>query len=92
MKFTPSFVKLILVTWQVKLFLSEDFPSIVGQKSQDHLQAKTSSMLHSSINEPNDLPPGFESSHFLNQPKVELSNIPLIKWECPPLVILSHVI
>lgn len=67
MKFTPSFVKLILVTWQVKLFLSEDFPSIVGQKSQDHLQAKTSSMLHSSINEPNDLPPGFESSHFLNQ-------------------------
>ncbi|KAG5050861.1 hypothetical protein GLYMA_02G049700v4 [Glycine max] len=73
---------------QVKLFLSDDYPSIVGQKSQDHLQAKTSSMLHSSINEPNDLPPGFESSHFLNQPKVELSNIPLIKWECPPLVVV----
>ncbi|XP_028196693.1 zinc finger CCCH domain-containing protein 30-like isoform X1 [Glycine soja] len=73
---------------QVKLFLSEDFPSIVGQKSQDHLQAKTSSMLHSSINEPNDLPPGFESSHFLNQPKVEFSNIPQIKWECPPVVVV----
>ncbi|TKY55882.1 Zinc finger CCCH domain-containing protein 30 [Spatholobus suberectus] len=69
---------------QVKLFLSEDYPSKVGQKSQDHLQAKTSSMLHSSINEPNDLPPGFESSHFLNQSKVEFSYISQIKWECPP--------
>ncbi|KAK7360170.1 hypothetical protein VNO77_02151 [Canavalia gladiata] len=69
---------------QVKLFLSEDYPSKVGQKSQDHLQAKTSSILHSSTSEPNDLPPGFESSHFLNQPKVEFSRIPQIKWKCPP--------
>ncbi|RDY06801.1 Zinc finger CCCH domain-containing protein 30 [Mucuna pruriens] len=76
---------------QVKLFLSEDYPSKVGQKSQDHLQAKTSSMLHSSINEPNDLPPGFESGHFLNQPKVEFSYISQIKWECPPpFVVSSH--
>ncbi|KAK7262941.1 hypothetical protein RJT34_30523 [Clitoria ternatea] len=74
---------------QVKLFLSEDYPSKVGQKSQDHLQAKMSSIFNSSINESNDLPPGFESGHFLNQPKVEFFHIPQIKWECPPLFVPS---
>jgi len=44
------------------------------------------------IIDPSDLPPGFESSHFLKQTKVDFSCISPIKWECPPLVILSHVI
>lgn len=75
---------------QVKLFLSEDCPSKVGLKSQDHLQAKTSSMLPSSTNEYIDLPPGFEDNHFRNQSKAELSHISQIKWECPPMFTLSH--
>ncbi|MED6220205.1 hypothetical protein PIB30_042636 [Stylosanthes scabra] len=70
---------------QIKLFLSDDCPSKVGLKSQDHLQAKTSSMLPSSTNEHMDLPPGFEDNHFLNQPKVELFRIFPIKWQRPPL-------
>ncbi|XP_061345629.1 zinc finger CCCH domain-containing protein 30-like [Gastrolobium bilobum] len=75
---------------QVKLFLSEDYPSKIGHKSQDHLQEKTSSMLPSSNNECIDLPPGFEGNHFLNQPKAEISHISLIKWECSPLFALSQ--
>ncbi|CAJ1942391.1 unnamed protein product [Sphenostylis stenocarpa] len=74
---------------QIKLFLSEDCPSKVGQHSHDHLQAKTSSMLNSSINDPIDLPPGFEGSHFLKQTKVDVCYISHIKWECPPLFVVS---
>ncbi|KAF7828950.1 zinc finger CCCH domain-containing protein 6-like [Senna tora] len=74
----------------VKLFLSEDCPSKVGQKSQDHLQAKTSSILPSSTNETYDLPPGFEGNHFLNQSKCELSHISQIKWKAPPLFVLRY--
>ncbi|XP_061371997.1 zinc finger CCCH domain-containing protein 6-like [Gastrolobium bilobum] len=69
--------------------MSEDYPSKVGQKSQDHRQAKTTSVLHSSANEPDDLPLGFESSHFLNQSKFKFSHISQMKWECPPPVILN---
>lgn len=68
---------------QVKLFLSEDYPSKVGLNLQDSLEAKASSMLCSSTNESIDLPPGFESGHFPNQSKVQFSHIPKIKWECP---------
>ncbi|KAG2408784.1 Zinc finger CCCH domain-containing protein [Vigna angularis] len=69
---------------QVKLFLSDDFPSKVGQHSQDHLQIKTSMLnSNSAIIDPTDLPPGFESSHFLKQTRVDLSCISQIKWECP---------
>ncbi|KAE9606649.1 hypothetical protein Lal_00025976 [Lupinus albus] len=71
---------------QVKLFLSDDCPSKVGQKSQENLQAKTLTMLPSSTNEYNDLPPGFEGNYFLNQSKAEFSHIPQIKWECAPQV------
>ncbi|KAK2408921.1 zinc finger CCCH domain-containing protein [Trifolium repens] len=75
---------------QVKLFLSDDYPSKVGLKSQDNLKGKASSMLCSSSNEYVDLPPGFESSHFPNQSKAEFSHIPKIKWECPlPFVFSS---
>ncbi|KAJ7944183.1 zinc finger CCCH domain-containing protein 6-like [Quillaja saponaria] len=73
---------------QVKLFLSDDYPSKVGQKYQD-LQAKTSWMLHSDTSESSDLPPGFEDNHLLNQAKDDLSHIPCIKWKCPPQFVLS---
>ncbi|CAL0331905.1 unnamed protein product [Lupinus luteus] len=69
---------------QVKLFLSDDCPSKVGQKSQENLQAKTLTMLPSSTNENNDLPPGFEGNYFLNLSKAKFSHIPQIKWECAP--------
>ncbi|KAL5063699.1 hypothetical protein RYX36_025436 [Vicia faba] len=76
---------------QVKLFLSDDFPSKVGLVSHDNLEAKSSSLLCSSASDSIDLPPGFESSHFLNQSKVEFSHIPKIKWECPlPFVFSSR--
>ncbi|OIV94832.1 hypothetical protein TanjilG_22029 [Lupinus angustifolius] len=68
----------------VKLFLSDDCPSKVGQKSQENLQAKTLTMLPSSTNEYNDLPPGFEGNYFLIQSKAKFSHIPQIKWECAP--------
>ncbi|KAJ1408807.1 Zinc finger, CCCH-type [Sesbania bispinosa] len=75
----------------VKLFLSEDCPSKVSQKSQDHLQVKTSSMLPWSTNEyDDDLPPGFEGNHFLSQPKAVLSDISQIRWKCPPLFAFSN--
>lgn len=63
------------------MFLSDDCPSTVGHKSQDHLQAKKMS-----IGPSDDLPPGFEDDHFQNQSKAKLSHIPQIKWECPSLV------
>ncbi|XP_022950889.1 zinc finger CCCH domain-containing protein 6-like [Cucurbita moschata] len=67
---------------QVKLFSSEDCPSKVGQKSLDHLQAKTPWMLHPYIAEFNDCPPGFEFTPSGNQ-SADLSGISLIKWKCP---------
>ncbi|XP_028796802.1 zinc finger CCCH domain-containing protein 6-like [Neltuma alba] len=75
---------------QVKLFISEDCPSKVGQKSQDRLQAKVSSILHSSIIEFNDLPPRFECNPLPNQSKYEHSCIPQINWRCPPPFVFSY--
>ncbi|RDX61673.1 Zinc finger CCCH domain-containing protein 30, partial [Mucuna pruriens] len=74
----------------VKLFLSEDCPSKVNKKSQDHLQARALSIRPSTTNEYDDLPPGFEGKHFQNQPKAELSHISQIKWQCPPLFALKY--
>ncbi|XP_054810215.1 zinc finger CCCH domain-containing protein 6-like isoform X2 [Prosopis cineraria] len=75
---------------QVKLFVSEGCPSKVGQKSQDQLQAKVSSMLNSSTIEFNNLPPGFECNPLPNQSKYELSCIPQINWRCPPPFVISR--
>lgn len=69
----------------MKLFSSEDCPSKVGLKSPDHLQARTSSMLHPYTVESNDCPPGFDVTHMGNQ-LTDLSCIPLIKWNYPPKV------
>ncbi|MCL7040393.1 hypothetical protein MKW94_010051 [Papaver nudicaule] len=76
---------------QVRLFLSEDSPSQVGVGVQDHLQAKKSWLLHSTGGGTDDqLPPGFEdSAHSENQFKKELSQIPLVKWQCPPRFFLN---
>ncbi|KAL0904987.1 hypothetical protein M5K25_027156 [Dendrobium thyrsiflorum] len=65
---------------QVRLFLSEDAPSQSGLGSQDHLQAKAASLLHSSSAASDDsVPPGFEALH-----KSQIQrNIPLIKWQSP---------
>ncbi|XP_010246947.1 PREDICTED: zinc finger CCCH domain-containing protein 6-like [Nelumbo nucifera] len=76
---------------QVRLFLSEDSPSQVGIGAQDHLQAKASWLLHSSgMNYDDHLPPGFEGAQPFNQVKKEFSQIPLIKWKCPPRFVLNH--
>ncbi|WKA10263.1 hypothetical protein VitviT2T_027843 [Vitis vinifera] len=78
---------------QVRLFLSEDSPSQVGQVglgAQDHLQAKTSWLLHSNgMGSDDNLPPGFEGAHPANQLKNKLSQIPLITWRCPPKFVLN---
>ncbi|XP_022133312.1 zinc finger CCCH domain-containing protein 6-like isoform X1 [Momordica charantia] len=73
---------------QVKLFSSEDCPSKVGLKSPDHLQARTSSMLHPYTVESNDCPPGFDVTHMGNQ-LTDLSCIPFIKWNYPPKFVMS---
>ncbi|XP_019438044.1 PREDICTED: zinc finger CCCH domain-containing protein 6-like [Lupinus angustifolius] len=86
------------VTWasalnlcQVKLFLSEDSPSLVGLSSQDHLQAKRS--LHSHHDRPGSddmLPPGFEGTHASSQFEIDLSQIPVIQWISPPKIVLDQ--
>nr|POE70551.1 zinc finger ccch domain-containing protein 30 [Quercus suber] len=73
---------------QIKLFSSEDCPAKVGLKYQDHLQVKTSWMLHSNAIESNDLPPGFEGCPESNMKK-ELLHIPQIKWKCPSKFVMS---
>ncbi|KAK6115765.1 hypothetical protein DH2020_008034 [Rehmannia glutinosa] len=60
-------------------------PSQVGLGTQDHLQVKELWPLQSGVNEPDDsLPPGFEGIQPANIWRVKLSQIPLIKWRCPP--------
>ncbi|KAL0323174.1 UNVERIFIED_CONTAM: Zinc finger CCCH domain-containing protein 6 [Sesamum angustifolium] len=79
------------VTWasdlnlcQVKLFLSEESPSQVGMATQDHLQAKPLWSLQSDIGLDDSLPPGFEEIQPANLWRLKLSQIPLMKWRCPP--------
>ncbi|XP_011074649.1 zinc finger CCCH domain-containing protein 6 [Sesamum indicum] len=80
------------VTWasdlnlcQVKLFLSEESPSQVGMGSEDHLQAKALWSLQSGgIGLDDSLPPGFEEIQPANLWRLKLSQIPLMKWRCPP--------
>ncbi|CAK9320720.1 unnamed protein product [Citrullus colocynthis] len=73
---------------QVTLFSSEDCPSKVGLKSCEHFQAKTSWMLPPHTFESNDCPPGFNNTHLGNQ-LADISDIPLIKWNCPPKFVMS---
>ncbi|XP_023002348.1 zinc finger CCCH domain-containing protein 6-like isoform X2 [Cucurbita maxima] len=75
---------------QVRLFLSEESPSQVGLGAQDHLQAKTSWLLHSTGSGSDDiLPPGFEVAHPENQLQIKLSQIPVNQWRCPPKFVLN---
>ncbi|KAI3432026.1 C3H1-type domain-containing protein [Psidium guajava] len=86
------------VTWatdvnlcQVRLFLSDDSPVQVGFGAQDHLQAKTSWLLHSTgVGSEDALPPGFEAAHPSNKLQIKVSEIPLSKWKCPPRFLLTH--
>nr|WAK99696.1 C3H [Pogostemon cablin] len=87
------------VTWasdvnlcQVRLFLSEDSPSQVGLGTQDHLQAKALWPTHAGGAGPDDnLPPGFEGIQPANPWTVKLSQIPIVKWKCPPRFELNSV-
>ncbi|PON70767.1 Zinc finger, CCCH-type [Parasponia andersonii] len=75
---------------QVRLFLSEESPSQVGLDSQDHLQAKTSWLLHSTGTSSDDvLPPGFEGAQPSNLLQTKLSQIPTVKWRYPPRFVLN---
>ncbi|XP_062101047.1 zinc finger CCCH domain-containing protein 6 [Humulus lupulus] len=74
---------------QVKLFLSEESPSQVGVDSQEHLQAKAF-LSHSTGTSSDDvLPPGFEGAHSANLLQTKLSQIPIVKWRCPPKFVLN---
>lgn len=56
--------------------------------AQDHLQAKASWLPHTAgTNAEDTLPPGFEGLS-ANQLHAKSSDIPVIKWRCPPRV--SH--
>ncbi|XP_058725149.1 zinc finger CCCH domain-containing protein 6 [Vicia villosa] len=75
---------------QVKLFLSEESPSQVGLNSQDHLQAKTSSVLYQGEPGSDDiLPPGFEGTCASSQFDINLSQIPVISWVTPHKIVLD---
>ncbi|CAI8606297.1 unnamed protein product [Vicia faba] len=75
---------------QVRLFLSEESPSQVGLNSQDHLQAKISSVLHQGEAGSDDiLPPGFEGTCASRQSDIKLSQIPVISWVNPPKIVLN---
>lgn len=76
---------------QVRLFLSEDCPSEVGGQVRDLLQKNASRLLPiSSSKDSNDLPPGFEGTHFLNPCIKELSCIPRVQWKCPPNFVVNY--
>ncbi|PSR99609.1 Zinc finger CCCH domain-containing protein [Actinidia chinensis var. chinensis] len=76
---------------QVRLFLSDESPSQAGLGTQDHLQAKTSWMSPpTGIGYDDNLPPGFEGALPANLLRNKLSQIPLIKWRCPPRVVLDN--
>ncbi|ONK68019.1 uncharacterized protein A4U43_C05F6340 [Asparagus officinalis] len=76
---------------KVRLFLSEDAPSQSVLGTQDQLQAKATWLLHAAgLSDSDDsLPPGFEAPQKYHHPKIEISQIPLIKWQCPPRLILN---
>ncbi|KAL9358096.1 hypothetical protein Peur_051349 [Populus x canadensis] len=73
---------------QVRLFLSEESPSLVGSGAQDHLQAKSSWPSHSAGTD-DFQPPGFEGGHPASQLQIKVSEIPVIKWRCPPRLVLN---
>lgn len=86
------------VTWpsdgnmcKVRLFLSEDEPYQSVRGTQDHLQAKPAWLLHAGdLNESNNpLPSSFESP-YRNHPRIQMSQIPIIKWQCPPTLVLNQ--
>ncbi|GAB4847517.1 hypothetical protein Ancab_026576 [Ancistrocladus abbreviatus] len=84
------------VTWapdvnlcQVRLFLSDSFPSEVGFYNDDHFQAKTSWLLHTNDVEFDDLPPGFEGFRYSDPFRKEQYHVPQVKWKCPPRFLLN---
>lgn len=71
----------------MKLFLSEESPSLIGLGGQDHLQAKASWPPYTTgAGQDDNLPPGFEESHPANVLHNKLSEISVIQWQCPPKV------
>jgi hypothetical protein len=90
----PEFYILAYLTYypiyndkHVRLLLSEESPSQAGLGSQDHLQAKTSLLLHSTGSGSGDnLPLSFEGVHLANHLQIKLSQIPLVEWSSPPRV------
>ncbi|KAH7519940.1 zinc finger CCCH domain-containing protein 30 [Ziziphus jujuba] len=76
---------------QVKLFSCDDCPLKVGMISKDHLEAKSSKMLHSNTMGSDGLPPGFENGFVaVSQSRTELPLIPQIQWKCPPKIVMSN--
>uniref|UniRef100_A0ACD5V2L3 Uncharacterized protein n=1 Tax=Avena sativa TaxID=4498 RepID=A0ACD5V2L3_AVESA len=75
---------------KVRLFISEDSPSQAGLRPQDNLQAKGSCLIHAAGPSSDDsLPPGFESPQPTNDLKIDISQIPLVEWKCPPHILLD---
>lgn len=69
----------------MKLFSSEESPSLIGLSAQDHRQAKA--WVNSKGAESVDkLPPGFDGTNLAYAFHNKFSKIPIIKWQCPPKV------
>ncbi|KAG8043820.1 hypothetical protein GUJ93_ZPchr0458g22655 [Zizania palustris] len=76
---------------KVRLFLSDDSPSQAGLRPQDNLQSKGSWLLHATGQSLDDsLPPGFDSLPSINDLKIDISQIPLIRWKCPTHILLDQ--
>lgn len=75
---------------QVKLFLSEESPSLVGLSAQDHLQAKAW-VNSSGAGSVDQLPPGFDGTNPANAFHNKFSKIPIINWQCPPEFVFDLV-
>ncbi|KAK1391649.1 zinc finger CCCH domain-containing protein 6-like [Heracleum sosnowskyi] len=75
---------------QVKLFLSEESPSLIGLNAQDHLQEKAwvNSKGAGSVDQ---LPPGFDGTNPAYALHNNVSKIPIIKWQCPPKFVFDLV-
>ncbi|KAK1321174.1 Zinc finger CCCH domain-containing protein 6 [Acorus calamus] len=90
-------LKLKRVSWaqeenlcQVRLFLLDDAPYQSGSGIQDHLQAKAPlSRLKNGTDSDDSIAPGFGGYQSAANFEIQVSQIPLIKWQRPPKLLVS---
>ncbi|KAL1823327.1 hypothetical protein DCAR_0311215 [Daucus carota subsp. sativus] len=73
---------------QVKLFLSEESPSLIGLNAQDHPQAKAL-VISKGAGSVDKSPPGFDGTNPAYSFYNKFSKIRVINWKCPPKFVLD---